>query len=227
MGCHTKEERMKPILLHRVAGISLLVLLTAGTVSAEDQGWINHSLTLKVNARISLKVTQEARHREITFADAYLRNWQGGVIWKASSRIQLAAYYKRESSDALESFIHENRFTVDGVWDLPVNKDSRFDVRFRTEIREFEDGLKEDHLRFRLRLRFRTRFSLGGLTLKPFLAVEPFADTLADKINRNRLYLGFGVPLTAHAQWVVNYIRQDTSGKETVHILNTGVDLKF
>ena len=63
--------------------------------------------------------------------------------------------------------------------------------------------------------------------MKPFVATEPFADTLAKTINRNRFYLGVAVPLTGHLQWIMSYIRQDTSGRETLHILNTGVDLKF
>jgi len=218
---------MKSVCPRWTVRMGIAFLLLSVSLSADDQGWINNSLTLKVNSKISLKFTNEIRHQEIAFADAFLHNWQGGVVWKASARTYAGVFYKRETTASLDDNINENRLTLEGGWQLPLTKKSRFDVRFRTEIREFRAGRKEDHLRFRLRLRFTTQINLGSLKLKPFVATEPFADTLADKINRNRFYLGVGVPLTAHLQWVVNYIRQDTSGKDPLHILNTGVDLKF
>jgi len=218
---------MKATWLRKIAGLGVILLLAAVSLQAEDEGWINNSLTLKVTPRISLKFTQETHSREIAFADTYMHNWQGGVVWKLSSRVHAAASYKQEVSEFRDSYLHESRFTLEGGWKLPLSRKSRLDARFRMEVRSFDVDSKTDHLRFRLRLRFQTQVNLGGLTLKPFVATEPFADTLADKINRNRFYLGFGVPLSSHVQWVVNYIRQDSSGKETLHILNTGVDLKF
>ncbi|MBN1197058.1 MAG: DUF2490 domain-containing protein [Candidatus Aminicenantes bacterium] len=211
----------------KISAIIIMILLFSGVLAADDQGWINNSLTLSVDKKISLKFTNEIRTQEITFADGFLHNWQGGVVWKASSSTYLAALYKRETTDKGAYNLQENRLTLEAGWKLSMSNRTRFDVRFRTEIRGFEDDRADHHLRFRLRLRFTTQLTLGKLVLKPFIATEPFADTIADKINRNRFYLGTAVPLSAHVVWVVNYIRQDTSGKDPLHVLNTGVELKF
>jgi len=217
------RNEMKP----RFYWTLVLLLGLSGMGMAEHQGWLNNSISLKVNSRISLKFTQEVRHSELTFTEGYLHNWQGGAIWKSGSRTHLAVFYKRETVDKLDGNQQENRFTLEGGWKLPLTRNTNLDLRFRTEIRRFEDHLAENHLRFRLRLRLVTQVKIGALTLKPFVAIEPFADTKADKINRNRIYLGTVIPLSTHLEWVVNYIRQDTSGKDPLHILNTGVALKF
>jgi hypothetical protein len=222
-----KEIGMPKKTLSRVALIGIMVFWSVSALPAEDQGWINNSLTLTLNSKVSLKFTNEIRTREITFADPVLHNWQGGVLRSLSNRTYVGVFFKRETTDKGTFTLRENRLTLEAGWKLPLTRKSRFDVRFRTEIRGFRDDRAENHLRFRLRLRFVTRAELGKIVLKPFIATEPFADTLVDKINRNRFYLGVMVPLTANVEWVVNYIRQDTSGKDPLHVLNTGVELKF
>lgn len=211
----------------KTIGIVFMILLFSGVVAADNQGWINNSLTLSVDKKVSLKFTNEIRMHEITFADDFLHNWQGGVVWKASSSTYVAALYKRETTNKGTYNLQENRLTLETGWKLALTQKTRFDVRFRTEIRGFDDDRADNHLRFRLRFRFTTQVALGKLVLKPFIGTEPFADTIADKINRNRFYLGTAIPLSAHVVWVVNYIRQDTSGKDPLHVLNTGVELKF
>lgn len=218
---------MKKSFLLKTAAIAFLVLIPWANLPADDQGWINNSLTLSVDNKVSIKFTNEIRTQEITFADGFLHNWQGGVVLKASPRVYVAALYKRETTDRGTYNLQENRFTLETGWKSALTPRTSFDVRFRTEIRGFEDDRADNHLRFRLRLRFSTRVRLGKLILKPFIATEPFADTIADKINRNRFYLGTAIPLSAHVVWVVNYIRQDTSGKDPLHILNTGIEMKF
>jgi len=218
---------MKNSFLLKTAAIGIMVLIQWANLPAEDQGWINNSLTLTVDKKVSLKFTNEIRCHEITFTDGFLHNWQGGVVWKFSSHTYVAALYKRETTDKETFNLQENRFTLESGWKLALTRKTSFDARFRTEIRGFENDRADNHLRFRLRLRFTTQVTLGKLVLKPFIATEPFADTIADKINRNRFYLGTAVPLSVHVVWVVNYMRQDTSGKDPLHVLNTGVELKF
>lgn len=194
---------------------------------ADSQGWINNSLSLKIDSKFSIKLTNESRYEEITFKDNFMKNWQAGIIYKLSKKLYVAFAYKRENEQKSTYLLHENRFTLETGWKTNLSKTISFDARFRTEIRRYEDDLAENHLRFRLRLRFKSKFKLGVLTIKPFVAIEPFGDTKNDEINRYRFYIGGAIPLGKHVDFVVNYVRQGTKDKETIHVLNTGVDLKF
>lgn len=213
----------------KVRTVIASVWLTAAALPllADGQGWINNSLTLKIDSRWSLKFTNEARHNEITFQDAFLRNWQGGVVVKLPKNFHAAALYKRETTDKPLFILSENRLTLETGWKTGLADNWDLDWRFRTEIRGYDNGLAENHLRFRFRVRMRTKISVGTLTIKPFIGTEPFADTLDDRINRNRFYLGASFPLGGHAELVINYIRQDTKGKEALGILNSGISLSF
>lgn len=194
---------------------------------ADGQSWLNNSATFKIDSHWSLKLTNEARHNEVAFMDAYLKNWQGGLVYNLPKSFYVAALYKRETSQKPAYVLSENRFTLESGWGTKLSGDWSLDFRFRTEFRQYEDDLADDCFRFRLRARLRAKLKIGALILKPFIASEPFADTLEDRINRHRFYLGTLFPMGEHAELMVNYIRQDTKGKEVVHILNSGINLKF
>lgn len=207
--------------------VVIMVLMAAGTLVAEEQGWINNSLSFKINNKFTLKFTNESRYNELTYSDFFMRNWQGGIVYKFSQKMYFAVLYKREDTQKTGFILHENRLTLETGWKTKLGKKLDFDIRFRTEIRGFEEGLSDNHLRFRLRARVKTRMRIGQLKLNPFIAMEPFGDTKADEINRYRLYAGFVFPMGKHAAFVLNYIQQGTKDKDTIHILNTGVELKF
>ena len=204
-----------------------LMLSAYQNLHADEQGWLNHSATFNISAEFSLKLYQETRCQEITFMDPYLKNWQGGLVYHLPKNFYVAALYKHENVEKTIFTLTENRFTLESGWKTNLKKDLDFDYRFRTEIRRYNHGLAENHLRFRFRVRLKTIVSLGSLTIIPFIATEPFADTVTNKINRNRFYLGAIFPLSEKAELIINYIRQDTKGAEAIHILNSGLDLKF
>jgi hypothetical protein len=207
----------------------LFLLLPILTLSApaDEQGWINNSLSLKIAPVISLKFTQETRFNELTLTDAYLGNWSGGVAWSISSNFYASFAYLRETTLKSTARLQENRYTLEAGWKTAFSKSLSFDLRFRSEIRNFEEELAPDHLRFRLRTRLVITCKRGEFTFKPFLAVEPFANVTEGEINSNRVYAGVTFPLSKQMEWTVNYIRQDSTGKDPVHIFNTGFDLKF
>lgn len=211
---------------------SILIIISFLCVSwtvllGESQGWINNSISFKINKKVSLKFTNEARYNELTYSDPFMKNWQGGLVFKLSPKIYIAGLYKREDTQKSSFLLHENRLTLEAGWKTKLGKKLDFDVRFRTEIRRFEDDLDDNHLRFRLRARFKSKFSIGQLVLKPFIAIEPFGDTKNDEINRYRFYAGFVFPMGKHAGLVINYIQQGTKNKDSIYIINTGVELKF
>lgn len=201
--------------------------LLAPNVRADDQGWMNNSLSLKASPSVSLKFTQETRYDELTLADAYLNNWSGGLAWSLGPKIYVSVAYLRETTRKSTANLQENRYTLEAGWRTPLAKTLNFDIRIRNEIRIFEDDLAEDHLRLRLRLRLVQSLTLSSLSLKPFLAVEPFANCRQGQVNSHRIYLGVAFPLSKQLDWTVNYIRQDSSGKDPLHIFNTGFELKF
>ena len=218
---------MKKVTYITMGLVVMLLLGASSMVYADAQGWINNSLSFKINEKFSLKFTNEGRYHQLTYTDSFLKNWQGGIVYNFSKKFYFAALYKREDTKKAQFLLHENRLTLETGWKTKLGKKVDFDVRFRTEIRGFEDELDDNHLRFRLRARMKTKMSIGKLQLKPFIAIEPFGDTKNDEVNRYRFYAGFVFPMGKHAALVINYIQQGTKDKESIYILNTGVELKF
>lgn len=202
-----------------------LFLISGSIFMCEDQGWINNEISFNVNKNWDFAVSNEGRYEEITYQNPYLKNWQAGVIYTLPRDLYLGFRYKRETTDEILFNLAENRFTLETGWKKNLTGTVKLDLRFKAEIREFEKELADDHLRLRFRIRFTTAFNIGGLNLKPFIATEPFGDTLSNTIFRNRFYLGTAIVLSDKIDLIINYIRQDTKDQETIHILNTGFDI--
>jgi len=219
---------MKKILT-LIPAVVVLLLLAVSPLAADDQGWINNSMTVKLGdtSNLSFKITNEIRYHELTFMNPFLHNFQSGFVLKLKKNFSLGAYYKRENEVKTDYTLTENRFTFDAGWKMKVSSRCNFDVRLRNEIRRFDNELSKNHLRFRLRLRLKSSMDVGAVIFKPFIGIEPFADNKVKEVFRYRFYLGSGVTLTEHVDWVVNYVQQGTRDKETIDIINTGIDLKF
>ena len=217
---------MKKCRLIRMS-VFLFLLSLSPHIFADWQGWNNNSLTISLTSKWSLKLTNELRAEEVTLMDSYLKNFQGGLVYKLPKNFYAAALYKRENTKKTGYNLGENRFTFEGGWKKALSKAWDLDLRARVEVRGYDLGLSRNHMRYRLRLRLRTRLKIGGIEFRPFIATEPFADSLQDRVYRNRFYIGSTIPLSKNAGIVINYIRQDTRSKETLHVLNTGLDLKF
>jgi hypothetical protein len=209
--------------------LAVLLILQAlpSLIYADEQGWNNNSLTVALTSRWSLKLTNEIRANELTLLDPFLKNFQGGLVYKLPGNFYAAALYKRENTKKTEFNLAENRLTFEGGWKTALGKTWDMDMRVRVEVRRFDLGLSQNHMRYRFRVRLRTKLKIGGIEFRPFLATEPFADSIQNRIFRNRFYIGSSIPLSKNASITINYIRQDTKNKQTLHILNTGVDLKF
>jgi hypothetical protein len=88
-----KEYKYTPIGL-----VVIMVLMAAGTLVAEEPGWIDNSLSFKINNKFTLKFTSESRYNELTYSDFFMRNWQGGIVYKFSQKMYFAVLYKREDT---------------------------------------------------------------------------------------------------------------------------------
>jgi len=197
------------------------------SLQADGQAWISHSLDLKVSSVLTVGFQQEQRFNEVMIMDPYLSNIEGRIAFKAGKRVQLALAFRREGQEKGEAVLRENRPFLDFSWVVFKNEKTTFDLRLRTEYRNYDADDGVDHWRFRLRLRLVTKATVGNIKINPFVAIEPFGDTKDDEINRYRFYAGVTVPLTKNAGFVLSYIRQGTRNKETLDILATGFKLSF
>jgi hypothetical protein len=180
----------------------LILSWFAKDLPASEQAWLNNSVTFTITPQWSLKLTQELRALDVTYADPYLHNLQAGIVYHLPKNFYLAALYKRLHVDLGGDIVFdEDRITLEGGWKIGLAKDLSFDIRARTEIRRYnvED---RDHTRFRLRLRLKYDTSLAGLRFKPFVATETFGKTKVYTVQNNRLYLGSIFPLSQHVDSV-------------------------
>lgn len=192
-----------------------------------SQAWLNNSATFTLSSKLSLKLTQESRHLDITYSNPYLKNVQGGIVLKLPHDFYFATLYKREHVEIRDIIYNENRYTLEAGWKTKVAEKLDFDIRLRTEIREFEEEFPDDHLRFRLRLRLKSELRIGKLRLKPFIAAETFGKSKVYTVQRSRLYIGANFPLSDHVEFALSYLWLATRDAESVHILHSGFELKF
>ena len=192
-----------------------------------SQAWLTNAATFSLSSKMDLKISHHGRFLDITYSDPYLKNFQGGIVLKLPKNIYLSTLYRRDHVKIQDVVYNENRLTLETGWKTKVAEKLDFDVRFRTEIREFKEEIKEDHLRFRLRLRLKSELNIGQLHLKPFVAVETFGKSKIYTVQASRFYIGTFFPLSDHVEFGISYIWLATRGAESIHILHSGFELKF
>jgi len=195
----------------------------------QSQAWLNNSATFSIDSRWSFKITNEIRCLDVSYADAYLHNWAGGILYKLPKNFTLAVFYKREHVDLedLEFLSNENRCVLQAGWKIGVAKDLDFDARLRTEIREFEQQSVDDHLRFRFRFRIRYKTHIGNFRITPFISSETFGKTKVYTVQKNRFHVGTYLPIGKSVEFKISYLWLYTTGKQSIHILDSGVEFKF
>ncbi len=216
---------------YREVLVVALFLLAAAAAEAKNQGWVNNSITLGVTDHIGVKFSRESRFGKTSdLGQPILKNLQIGVAVTLPAGLKAGFAYKRESEEKSSFVSSENRYVGEASFGKKVFNVLRPDVRVRFEQRTYEQAGLEEHLRYRLRLRIKGDIQISKLALSPFIATELFGDTkrtTEDFLNRNRFFIGTEIPVHKSVKLVINYIRQDTIDKESINILNTGVDLKF
>jgi len=223
-----RNESLLKTNIKRILCLILSFLAASGLLAySDDQSWLNNSLHITLKPKLTLIFTHEFRNEELTFMSPYLANIQGGFEYSLSENTHITLLYKRQNTKKTDYILNENRYTLEAGWKRGLGPKVNFDLRFRTEGRVYEDGRANNHFRLRLRLRFTAKVEFGNLSIRPFIAIEPFGDTLTNSVNQNRFYIGASFPLGQHSAFVLNYIRQDIKNKETIHILNSGFQLKF
>lgn len=218
---------MKRLNITSVCVLFFVCLTTAGSLTAENQGWMNNSLTVDITSRGTLSLSNELRHYDILFKDRYLYNLQVGFNYRISKSVHLGLAYKRETERKPQFDLKENRFIVEAGWRTRLSRTVAFHGRFNAELRRFKEDMAQKHIRLRLRLLLLANVKVLGFKVIPFFGVEPIFDTVTDEISENRCHAGVFLPVNRFLRLELGYTRRDRKNRETVHILGTGVHLAF
>ncbi|NOY22949.1 MAG: DUF2490 domain-containing protein [Acidobacteria bacterium] len=210
--------------------VFLLILLCGSLpVYAEGQNWSKNSITLKQPNGFSFHLVSEVKYRSWDWKDGvFKKNWVFGVGKKLGNGFSISLNYKEElTRKSNGNDIVERRPFVDVGWKQALKQRMAFDFRLRTEANQYIQPTKKDHYSFRFRFRLTGKTEVLSIHLEPYIAIEPFYDTLSDSFRKYRFYTGAMVPLHPHVKLRVGYIRQDTRGTAPDHIFNTGLSFTF
>ncbi len=207
----------------------LIFLCVSISTIADDQNWTENSITLKQPNGLSFHFVSEVKYRSWDGNDGvFTKNWVFGVGKNLRNGFSISLNYKQElnrKSNGNDTV--ERRPNLDISWKKRFGNQSAFDFRLRTEIRKYDDGLKRDHYRFRFRFRLTAKRSVLRYTVEPYLAIEPFYDTISDSFNKYRFYAGMMVPIFRHMKIRLGYILEDARNRSPHHIFATGLSLSF
>ena len=195
--------------------------------SDTSQAWLKNSITFTLSSKWDLLVSHEIRNLDVSFFNPYYKNIAGGFVFHFPKNFYVSAVYKRVRVEIQDVIYNENRFVLEAGWKTKISEKLDFDIRFRTEIREFEEEYPEDHIRYRLQLRLKTELHIGKLRLEPFIANETLGKAKIYTAQKNRLYLGTMIPMGEHVTFVISYMWLAIKDAESIHILYSGFKLKF
>ncbi len=211
-------------MLHRVALISLLLLLSGvHAAGAQDdwQYWHSYQLKMDVAEPIQLRVDGEQRLRD-NFSDSFLANVQAGFLWKLNRYFDAGPFFKYErSKDSKGRHTNENRWLIEA--NLKADwKQFRLKNRHRIAYRNRNTF---DSWRYRNQLRLSYVIPVKAIKLEPFASEEIFYES-DDAFNQNRVQLGASTHLNDHLSLTLYYmLKSNRSGTDwnEVHVLGSAL----
>lgn len=204
--------------------VCMLFFIAFSLRGSDWESWNDYSLNIPVSSDVSLKVTSEYRIME-NFNNYYANFIDIGFDWKVGENFVFGYYTRKISSKSGDLWNGELRPHLNGTlsWELGgISLDNRSILEYR---------IKSSEPFFRLRDRLRLKFpEIGLLKIKPFIADEIFYDLEINEMNRNRIYAGFGFPLTEGLSAYLSYILQSDktgSGWAGTNILDFSLKFKL
>jgi hypothetical protein len=110
-------------------------------------------------------------------------------------------------------------------WRLPVKGGFLLSQRLRTEFRWLGQDNPEFSSRLRYRLMLEKEYTVGRVSLVPYVNVEPYYDSRYDTVNRIRLIPGASVSWTRYAAIEGNLTYQHDSKSSATHTVALNVIL--
>ena len=110
-------------------------------------------------------------------------------------------------------------------WRLPIKGGFLLSQRLRTEFRWLGQDNPEFSSRLRYRLMLEKEYTVGRVSLVPYVNVEPYYDSRYDTVNRIRLIPGASVSWTRYAAIEGNLTYQHDTRSSTTHTVALNVIL--
>jgi hypothetical protein len=196
-----------------VASTISLLLSTVLPAYAFDDGdlqlWNTEIAEAKINDSLKVKIEEELRFGE-DVSELYYTHTDGGFTYKLTDMFDVGLNYRLAYEKKDGEWKEENRPHVHGTlkW---AWQDFKFKDRSRLECRNPEG--KSTAWRYRNKLTVYSPWKWTEFDIQPYIADEIFVDFHGEKINRNRLYAGFGLKLIEHFKADLFYLWQ-SSGKK-------------
>jgi hypothetical protein len=193
--------------------------------AAETEGWTEIDVTIRLIPRLNLSAEAELRFNKALFNEQYLKNLRAGFTYELFKNFRLGLSVKREITETEQFSLLENRYILVAGWHARMARILELDCRFLGETRRFEEGLAENHLRFRLRVLLRAHLKVWIIKCIPFFGIEPFFDTLTDEVSRNRIHAGVFIPFHKWLRLKLSYIRDEQKYNDVRHVAVTGMHI--
>lgn len=216
------------------------ILSIRGAFAADHQAWLKQSidaplLELWDGGHFSFDAEQEEKFGRRGFIDSETLAMIGLEVCPYLA-IRLGDRFVYERSRGRGDLVPEHRPTLDVELATPEFLTLKLDSRMRFEYRMI-DG-KDDHMRYRERLRLRTGWRVTRWKLSPYLSEEVFFSakpdvSAADAFDRSRAQIGFlFAPFPSIPTFVcsVYYMVQhdwDESGWEPINVYGLEFAYKF
>jgi hypothetical protein len=191
-----------------VLGVFICLVLRSLSAFAGDNGdlqlWNTESIEVKLNDRWKAKVEEELRF-ENNISRLYYTHTDGGLVFKVNDNLDFGAHYRqifeRKKKEWEEEYRPYGYATFKWEW-----MDFKFSDKNRLEFRMKETTY--DKWRYRNKLTAKFPWKWTSLEIQPYVADEIFIDLYGEKLNRNRLYGGFGAKLMKHLKTDIFYMWQ-------------------
>ena len=188
---------------------SSFILSAFAFENGDFQLWNTESIEAKLDKHWKAKIEEELRFGD-DISELYYTHTDGGLTLNVTEGLALGINYRQvfEKSDDewKEEYRPHANATISWKW-LEYN----FKNRCRLEYRMREN--KDDAWRYRDKLTVKFPWKWTDLKIQPYIADEIFVDFYGKKVNRNRLYAGFGAKLFKHLKTDIFYLWQTSKVK--------------
>lgn len=200
---------------------SLFCLLTVTTVSGEEKRqdaglWLNISVTPKMTAdRWSMIYSVEYRSRE-NFGETSLWSGMANVYYNFNSHFKLGAGYEYFLNKKIDG-IYSSEYRFYPAAYLSFQK-GFLAGSFRSCLMNTFTQWKEPHWELRNKLKMSAQ--LKNISLKPFVAMEPYHKICTEDdyfFNKIRYFLGFSYCFSHHHQFDIYYLCENVIHKKLIN----------
>ncbi|MDD4201958.1 MAG: DUF2490 domain-containing protein [Candidatus Omnitrophica bacterium] len=208
-----------------ISVISMLIEVSSYAFENGDfQYWNNESVSLKIKKSWKVTLAEEFRFGDNSSV-LYYEHTDIGIVYSGLAKwLDLGINYrhiyeKNKGKWQLENRPHFNATFKFSFFDLDLSNRALFEYRIRKN--------KHDYWRYRNKLTVKFPLKLTRFKIQPYTADEIFFDLDKEKVDRNRIYMGFNIKLTDDLQGDIYYMIQSSKNEKWEHWNIFGTSLKL